>query len=726
MRAHRGKRARASVWLALAVAFGAGRLHANDLVQASLLAEPAAITPGVPFTAAIRLRVPPDWHLSWRNPGDAGLPPAIAWQLPAQISAGPLQWPAPHAITTGPVTIYALEDEVWLLSELVPARGLPTDSATVLLAANVEWLVCKDLCVPEKARVTLSLPLAENPAPGLGPEVAQFAAARARLPRTLGFSAQLGKQDLVGGTAELSIATAGLELAGRDGSTAQFFPYATNAINPGAAQLMHPRGRGFSLTLARPEHASAELTELSGVLVLQGREARDQVVAEISTGTPETTRLSSLPLWLALICAFAGGLILNLMPCVLPVLGFKVLSLIRDAGAGQRRARIGGLAYSAGVVASFWVLASVLLAMRASGSALGWGFQMQSPAVVSLLALLFFVCAFAFLGFFEIGLALQTQAGAIRFSSSALGAFGSGVLATAVATPCTAPFMTVALGAALVSPPLESFLIFTALGVGMAWPYALLSLWPALLRRIPKPGPWMARLQQGLAFPLFATVLWLLSVLSAEAGPRRVTATLTAMLVVGLSLFIWRAFGGPAAPGIQRLSAGLAALVLALAGALAAASPTTFVGAQAQDSLAPSQTGNLLVAHHDAANAPDADAEVAWQDWSPEKFAQLRAEKRWVFVDFTAAWCLTCQVNERLIFSSRAVRERFASLGVVPLRADWTRADPAITRALESFGRSGVPLNVIAGPNDRAPVVLPAVLTPGMVLDALSFVSAEH
>jgi thiol:disulfide interchange protein/DsbC/DsbD-like thiol-disulfide interchange protein len=722
MRAHRGKRA--SLWIALAVALGAGRLHANDLVQASLLAEPAAITPGVPFTAAVRLRVPPDWHLSWRNPGDAGLPPAIAWQLPAQISAGPVQWPAPHAITTGPVTIYALEGEVWLLSELVPARGLPADSATVMLAANVEWLVCKDLCIPEKARVQLSLPLSENPAPGLGPEVAQFAAARARLPRTLGFSAQLGKQDLVGGTAELSIATAGLELARLDGSTAQFFPYATDAINPGAAQLLHPRWGGFSLTLARPEHASAELTELSGVLVLQGREARDQVVAEISTGTPEATRLSSLPLWLALICAFAGGLILNLMPCVLPVLGFKVLSLIRDAGAGQRRARIGGLAYSAGVVASFWVLAGVLLAMRASGSALGWGFQMQSPAVVSLLALLFFVCAFAFLGFFEIGLALQTQAGAVRFSSSALGAFGSGVLATAVATPCTAPFMTVALGAALVSPPLESFLIFTALGVGMAWPYALLSLWPALLRRIPKPGPWMVRLQQGLAFPLFATVLWLLSVLSAEAGPRRVTATLTAMLVVGLALFIWRAFGGPAAPGIQRLSAGLAALVLALAGAIAAASPTTFVGAQAND--APPQTGNLLVAHHDAANAPDADAEVAWQDWSPEKFAQLRAEKRWVFVDFTAAWCLTCQVNERLIFSSRAVRERFTSLGVVPLRADWTRADPAITRALESFGRSGVPLNVIAGPNGRAPVVLPAVLTPGMVLDALSFVSAEH
>ena len=722
MRAHRGNRA--SLWVALTVALGAGRLHANDLVQASLLAEPAAVTPGVPFTAAVRLRVPPDWHVSWRNPGDAGLPPAIAWQLPAQISAGPLQWPAPHAITTGPVTVYALEGEVWLLSELVPARGLPTDSATVMLAANVEWLVCKDLCIPESARVQLSLPLSENPALGLGPEVAQFAAARTHVPRTLGFSAQLEKQDLLGGTAELSIATAGLELAGLHGTTAQFFPYATNAINPGAAQLMHPRWRGFSLTLARPEHASAELTELSGVLVLQGREARDQVVAEISTGTPEPTRLSSLPLWLALICAFAGGLILNLMPCVLPVLGFKVLSLIRDAGEGQRRARIGGLAYSAGVVASFWVLAGVLLAMRASGSALGWGYQMQSPAVVSLLALLFFVCAFAFLGFFEIGLTLQTKAGSVRFSSTGVGAFGSGVLATAVATPCTAPFMTVALGAALVSPPVESLLIFTALGVGMAWPYALLSLWPALLRRIPKPGPWMIRLQQGLAFPLFATVLWLLSVLSAQAGPRRVTATLTAMLVVGLSLFIWRAFGGPTVPGIQRLSAGLAALVLALAGAIAAASPTTFVGAQAID--APPQTGNLWVAHHDAANAPDADAEVAWQDWSPEKFAQLRAEKRWVFVDFTAAWCLTCQVNERLIFSSRAVRERFASLGVVPLRADWTRADPAITRALESFGRSGVPLNVIAGPDGSAPIVLPAVLTPGTVLEALSLVSVGH
>jgi len=705
-------------------------LYANNLVEADLLAEPAAATPGEPFDVAVRLRVPPGWHISWRNPGEAGVAPALRWELPAGVAAGAIQWPAPHALQQGPVTSYALDGEVWLLVELVPARALdlprgPAPGA-LALAATAGWLVCQDLCIPEKTHLSLAVPLSQKRAPP-GPDAAGFALARTRIPRALGWTASLGRQDLDARTAELQVATGALAIP----TSARFFPYEADAVDPAAPQTFEPTPQGLSLLLPRPKSARAMLASASGVLVLQGTDPLDTVAAEIAT-RPTIDASSARPppmpgTWLALLCAFAGGMLLNLMPCVLPVLGFKVLSLVRDASAGPRRARIGGLAYAAGVIASFWVLALALLALRASGRELGWGFQLQSPATVSLLALLFFGLALGFLGYAEFGFALQRRAGAVRFSASGWGAFGSGVLATAVATPCTAPFMGVALGAALVAPVPTALGIFTALGVGMAWPYVLLSGWPALLSRVPRPGPWVQRLQQALAFPLLATVLWLLSVLAAQTGPARLLASLFGMLLLAFSLWLWRSGGAPEQPRATRALAGLGAAVLALVAALGTARPA-LLGAEVPEVIAAQKEGAaagagspqaLSPAHEQAASAVDAVAQVAWADWSEERVAQLRAEKRAVFVDFTAAWCLSCQVNERIVFSSREVRERFAALGVVPLRADWTRADPAITRALQSFGRSGVPLNVLYAPQLAQPIVLPAVLTPGIVLEAL-------
>ncbi len=681
-------------------------------VEASLLAEVAAVGPGVPFTAAVRLRVPPGWHLSWKNPGDAGLPPRLRWELPPAISAGPIQWPTPHLDRIGPVISYALDGEVWLLVELAPAAAL--SQASLRLAVNAEWLACKELCIPDSARAELTLPVEEKPRPGN--LAADFLAARAKLPRELGWRATLLDPGAPEPTLELANPGSPLPYTG-----ASFFPAEPDAVDPAAPQTLEPRPGGLALKLRRPARSRAPLESLSGVLLLTGNDERDQVSVSVSTAPPGSPR-APLPFWLALICAFAGGILLNLMPCVLPVLGFKVLSLLRDASVSDRRARLGGLVYAAGVLVSFWALALALLALRASGRELGWGFQLQSPAVVSLLALLFFALALSFLGLVELGRSLQARAGAVRLSSGWTGAFLSGALATAVATPCTAPFMGAALGAALVFPPLEALAVFTALGIGMAWPYAALTLWPALLARVPKPGPWMERLQQALAFPLFATVLWLLSVLAAQAGPMRVIAALGAMLLVAFALWVLRIAAPLTAPPRQRNAARLFALILCALSAWGAAAPNRFLDAR-EDALHPNHSlaSEALLSPPAAGLAASAGAapEVAWLDWTPARYAQLRAEKRLVFVDFTAAWCITCQVNERLIFSSPEVLARFAALGVVPLRADWTRSDPAITRALEALGRSGVPVNLIAGPSSAEPILLPAVLTPGMVLDAL-------
>jgi thiol:disulfide interchange protein DsbD len=356
------------------------------------------------------------------------------------------------------------------------------------------------------------------------------------------------------------------------------------------------------------------------------------------------------------------------------------------------------------VIASFWVLALLLFALNASGAQLGWGFQLQSPAVVTLLSFLFFGLGLSFLGFAEVGSALQEVAGAAqqalraqRYGEGLAGSFGSGVLATAVATPCTAPFMGTALGAALVLPRPVGFAIFTALGVGMALPYVVLASWPALLSRVPKPGAWMVVLQQALAFPLFATVVWLLSVLAVQTGPDRVLLALAGLTTIGFSLWLLRVTGGPEAPTVRRRAglavSGVLLLLAVLVNSGGSRGPET---------------------HRSGDREPGA---VAWVDWSEERLASLRGEGRTVFVDFTAAWCLTCQVNERVVFSSPQVRERFARLGVVPMRADWTRSDPGITRALAAFGRSGVPLNVLHGPGGQE--VLPSVLTPAAVLEAL-------
>jgi thiol:disulfide interchange protein DsbD len=407
---------------------------------------------------------------------------------------------------------------------------------------------------------------------------------------------------------------------------------------------------------------------------------------------------AGLGLLLALVFAFAGGVILNLMPCVFPVLSVKVLGFVEQAGQDPARARNHGLIFGAGVVVAFWILAALLLALRAGGESLGWGFQLQSPTIVALLALLLFGLGLSLSGLFDIGLGL-TRLGAAGAGRGYGDSFLTGGLAVLVATPCTAPFMGAALGFALVQPPLAGMAVFTALALGLAAPYVVLASVPGLLRRLPRPGAWMETFKQLLAFPLYATVVWLVWVFGQQVGINAV-----AVLLLGMTLLAFAAWLAGRTGSSRAAMVRTAAVLLALVAA-----------------------GVSVFGSRAVAASPEALAtSSAWEPWSETRVAELRAEGRPVFVDFTAAWCLSCQVNERVALSSASVRSAFAAADVALLKADWTSRDAEIAAALEGFGRSGVPLYVLY-PADPAgaPELLPALLSPGTVVEAVERAAAR-
>ena len=682
-----------------------GRASAS-IAKASLHVEPSAVKPGEPFWAALKLAMPPHWHVYWKNAGDSGLPPTLQWTLPDGYKAGPLQFGVPKLIRVGALANYGYEHEAVFLVRLEPsAAELPA----VPLVAEAGWLVCQEECVPEKATLKLEVPTTpEEPHPGH--DAALFAAARAKLPRSAaeaGFAASLGAQSAT--STELRVqAPAGISLSG---AKATFFPADGELIEHAAHQIEKLDGDVLSLSLTRSAIKAGPLAKLDGVLVLEQPASAD-VALELSAApaaaasTPAAAGAPSLLLAIGL--AFLGGLLLNLMPCVLPVLALKALGFARNAHGDPRSARRQALWFALGVLCSFWALAAVLLILRSGGAQLGWGFQLQSPRLVAGLALLFFALGLSFLGAVEFGTSLASAAGSAQLEQAqrggAFGSFASGVLATAVATPCTAPFMGSALGFALVSPAPHAIAVFTALGAGMALPYLALSASPKVAKLVPRPGPWMDVLKQLLAFPLFATALWLLWVLSLQTGPDRVLAALAAMVLVGFGLWLFRTAGGPLAPTWRRRLATAAVTVVSLFALLIGG----VIGSAPEGS--PGAPG--ASAHRSSPGGLD------WVDYSPERLAKLRAEGKPVYLDFTAAWCITCQVNKRVVFSSAEVVADFARRGVTAMRADWTNRDDAISRALAEHGRSGVPLNLVYG-GAGPPEVLPTVLTPAVVLEAL-------
>lgn len=661
-------------------------------VHARLVAEDQSVPPGGSVTIALEENIRDGWHTYWINPGDAGAPSEIKWTLPQGWSADPIQWPTPKRLPVGPLMDYGYEGKLWLLQKLtVPADAKLGD--TVTLKAAVDWLVCKDICVPEDT--TLSLPVKIGPL-AANPAVAKdFAAARNLLPVASPWKLNYSLSKT------LDIYAAAPALAAAHPVEASFFPDKPGIVKGSAPQTMGFSKDGLVLRLQPGDKASAK-GPLTGVLVLKSSDGSIQAL-DVSApagavpsvfGGGETAGASEagIGLVLAMLFAFIGGLILNVMPCVLPILAMKALALAGHSGRAHHEATKEGFAYSAGAVGSFLLFGLVIVLLRQGGAVVGWGFQLQEPIAVAGFALLIFAVGLNLSGVFEVG--SVTIGDSLAQKSGPLGAFFTGVLAVAVAAPCTAPFMAAALGFALTQSVVSALLIFLALGLGFALPFLILAVWPKALSFLPKPGTWMLRLKQFLAFPMYGAAAWLVWVLAQESGANGVALVLAAMVALALAAWLWTSTRDLKVTG--RGLGTIAAVLVVLAGLY-----------------------GVSLLHGVTAAPPPTPASASAEPFTPERLASLRASGKPVFVDATAAWCITCLVNEQAVLSRPDIQAAFNDRHVVYLVADWTNRNDTITKLLGENGRSGVPLYLYFAPGVNKPVILPQILTESGVMDAL-------
>ena len=639
--------------------------------------------------AGFYFKLEPGWHIYWKNAGDSGEPPRARWTLPDGITAKDFQFPAPKRLPLGPLMDFGYEDEVLFPLTLTVAKTAKPGPAT--LHVKVDWLVCREVCIPGKAELEQPVTIADHPVmPAANGVVSDI------YKRLLG---RIPEPFPAGDKAAFQPAATGFRLSvttGQREAEAQFFPSEQNILNNPAPQTVTPTATGLILELQKDPNLTANPAQLAGVLELSGGRNYEiaAVPGTVAAPKPPTTALDALR---AAGLAFLGGIILNLMPCVFPVLFIKGLSLVQSSGEEKHKQRGHGLVYTLGIVVSFWALVGALLGLRAAGSTLGWGFQFQSPIFLGLMASLLFFLGLSLAGQFEIGLTLTSAGGSLAQKQGYAGSFFTGVLAVVVATPCTAPFMGAAVGFALAQSAFVTFAIFTALALGLALPYLLLTLQPAWTRLLPRPGVWMEVLKQATAVPIFGTVIWLVWVLAQTRGAEAVAALLAAFLLLAVAGWI---MGRWPAKRIPSLAAGLVivgAIAVCVYGVTVLAAPVTSAAAEA--------------------TSPGA---TRWEPWSQAAVDKYRAAGRPVFVDFTASWCLSCQVNERVALRTSQVDAAFQKANVALLKADWTNRDDAIANALTSLGRSGVPAYVLYSPGSDAPTLLPEALTPGIVTDALS------
>jgi thiol:disulfide interchange protein/DsbC/DsbD-like thiol-disulfide interchange protein len=681
---------------------------ASRNVKVALVSEVASIQPGLPFRLGVRLEMAEHWHTYWKHPADAGLPTRLKWKLPEGFAAGEIEWPVPLRLSAPPLLSYGYEHDVLLPVEIEPPASLVPGPVT--LAAKVDWLECRELCIPGKADLDLTLPVQAG-APAPSPEAPLFAEARRQLP---------GPATGWRLAAEAGPRAISLTVAGPPGLVpAGAFLFVDEALvtEYAAPQGFERRGDGYRLTLQPAANAPGRPARLTGVLVTEGGDgpraiqvdvpvvAGDPAPAEVPVAPPPkpaTAPEGPSSLFVALGFAFLGGLILNLMPCVLPVLSLKVLSFVRQSGGHPQHAWRHGVVFAAGVVLSFWALAGALLAFRAGGEQIGWGFQLQSPPFLVVLAGLFLLLGLNLFGVFEVGESLTAAGNLVTGQTGLHASFWNGVLATIVATPCSAPFMGSALGFGLSRPAPVALAVFTALGLGMALPYVLLSTNPRLLRFVPKPGGWMEGFKQLMGFVLLATVAALVWLFGQQTGVDAMGVLLAALVITALGAWV---YGRGTAPGRSPRSRALATVA-----AIGLMGVGLAIGLSRASAVPPIQ----------GRGSSTSSGGLAFEEYSPARVAELRAQGRPLFIDFTAAWCLSCQVNERVALQSESVVDRFHREGIVALRADWTRRDDRITQALVSFGRQGVPVYVLYGRDTTAaPRLLPEVLTPGVVLAAI-------
>lgn len=682
----------------------AAQVEPGPKVAARLIAERSIIAPGERVPVAFELVMKPGWHTYWVNPGDAGAPTELKWQFPQGWQSSQIEWPYPVRLPVGPLMDYGYVGKVWLLTSVqAPLSAKPGEVVT--LNAKGSWLVCREVCIPEDGALTLRLTIADQ---GVANPVtaAQFAAARAKLPQLSPWQASYRAAD--NKTLDLFIRSE--TLASARPKEADFFPLAQGLINGFTPQKLGFAQNGIVLRTEPGKNFTwrkfrSTLPEIPGVLVLTSKDGSIQALS-VRAAPGEVPQASfpilgstsaGLGITLALVFAFLGGLILNLMPCVLPVLAMKAVAVANVAHAHPSRAAREGWAYGAGAILSFLALGGAVLILRAGGQAIGWGFQLQEPIVVAGFALLMFAVGLNLSGVFDLSSGLSAGESLTR-KSGATGAFFTGVLAVAVAAPCTAPFMAAALGTAVTLPATLALLIFLALGTGFAAPFIAIGLFPALLRLIPKPGAWMLVFKQLLAFPMYAAAIWLVWVLALQAGANGVLAVLAAMLLLALAAWMWSASRN-AARTTRRTASICAALVFC-----AALTALWFVR-QSPITAVPTQAQNTT---------------LKAEPYSQARLTQLQSENRAVFINATAAWCITCLVNEKTTFASDAVKQAFARYNIAYLVADWTNRNPEITRLLEANKRSGVPLYLYFAPGAQTSNVLPQVLTPGDIIAAVT------
>ncbi len=656
--------------LALLLLLAPAALGQTPRATTTLIADVAAVAPGQAFRVAIDQVYARGWHTYWVNPGSAGAPPEVTWTLPEGASAGPLQFPAPLRIATPPLVSFGYENSATFLATITPPAGL-RPGETFRLVAELNYLICAEICIPEDARLDLILPIEAAARPA---QAARFDAAEASLPRAAPFATRIGFEGTRGA----------LEVAGLPGGVreAYFFATAEALLDHVAPQTLTMTGDSLTLALTR---AGDVPPLVEGVLSLTDSQGVRQAFSISAVPGAMPALPASLPLWQAVLFAALGGLILNLMPCVFPILAMKAVAVARLSGEGRAAVRGHAASYTAGVVLAFLAIGGALLGLRLAGSAAGWGFQFTQPVFVAAMAWLMLAVGLNLSGVFAVG-GPVVSGGA---QAGHTGSFFTGALAVLVATPCTAPFMAAALGAAMAMPPAAMLLVFAAMGLGLALPYAVLGLAPGLARLLPRPGAWMERLKQFLAFPMYAAAAWLVWVLAQLAGADGVALGLLGALLVGFAAWAL----GVAQQGGARLARG-AALVAAL-GALAL---LPGVGASPAPALA--------AGPHEA--------------WSAARVEVLRAEGRAVFVNLTAAWCISCKVNERVALETMAVQAAFAERRVAQLVGDWTRGDAAITAVLRQHAREGVPLYLLYPAGGGPPVILPQILTEGMLLRAIA------
>ncbi len=677
-------------------------------VEVDLLAEKSAVEPGKTLTVAVRERIDSGWHTYWINPGDSGEPTSIEWNLPAGFSAGAIQWPLPHVIPVGPLAEYGYDDEVVLLTEIQVPEKIDGDSVT--LGAKVSYLVCREICIPEETHVQLTLPVASagtaSPSAFAGEIGKVRSALPVPLPGTASYSVNRAK-----GSLRLTVSTDEKILQGV--KDARFFPLTWGTVSNPTPQPM--KISGGQLTLDLKQGDTKETPEkLEGLLVLTKGGKRTGYTVSASRGKDSAAAGSLFDpagepgvgssavgpaaaaggvsgVGLAVLFAFLGGAILNLMPCVFPVLALKALAFAKKAEHGHWQQ---GIAYLGGVLASFGAIATFIIAFRESSTALGWGFQFQSPAFVLGLAILFFVMGLSLSGVVSFGAGMMSIGDSLSRRPGNAGYFFTGMLAAIAATPCTAPFMGAAIGYAMTQPPYILTAIMLGLGLGFAAPVVLLSISPALQHILPKPGVWMVTLKQVLAFPLYATAAWLVWVLSIQAGSDGVMAA--ALAVVGMGFAAWLAHK----TAFSSFAVKLIAPALAVA-TLAVTLPMAEIAATVN-----------------AATGMESSA-LAEEPFTKARLDELRAEGRPVFVNLTAAWCITCKVNERVALKTSAVMQAFRSGDITYLKGDWTRANPEISDLLTRFGRAGVPLYLFYPGRGEEPRILPQILTSGLVIDEI-------